>query len=145
MAIGCGGLIGCGTSDSSLLPSITQQAQSNPLLAAATATPAGSTETSTASTGPIEFPYAERSNPFATEELPEPEIAPRTAVRDVKVLGFVRVDEPRVLLRIGDQAQTLAVGEAFLGIEVTTIEPPIVRLRQGNLQWNASLFEPARP
>ncbi|QDS91323.1 hypothetical protein FF011L_00520 [Roseimaritima multifibrata] len=89
----------------------------------------------------IDYPFPERENPFLfpSETVV---IQPVTAkMTDIRVLGFVKVDRPRVLLQVKNVSRTLAVGETTQGIEVVSIDPPSVKLRQGNLTWNASLFD----
>ncbi|QEG43542.1 hypothetical protein [Roseimaritima ulvae] len=90
---------------------------------------------------PLSLPFPERENPFLFPHDRVQPVVPAAEVSQVRVLGFVEVDQPRVLLKVSDRTRTLAVGDAAQGVEVLAIEPPLVRLRQGNLTWNASLFD----
>ena len=57
----------------------------------------------------------------------------------VELLGFVNVDDHRVVLSINGAVYPVAVGESQLGVEVISIQPPAVVLQRGRLRWQATL------
>jgi len=57
----------------------------------------------------------------------------------VELLGFVRVDRPRVVLSINGEVHPLYEGARQFGIEVISIQPPKVVLQRGRQRWQASL------
>lgn len=65
----------------------------------------------------------------------------RTGRGEVKLLGFVQTDRPKVLLTIEGQSGTLAVGESLGRVTVESISIPNVRLSLDGVTWNASLFD----
>ncbi len=129
--------VGCGHSASELLP----------LVATPASPPRSQTweeadlESQSLPDQPLALPFPERENPFLFPHDRVEPVQPAAKVNEVRVLGFVHVDQPRVLLRVTDLTRTLAVGDKTQGVEVLAIEPPTVRLRQGNLTWTASLFD----
>lgn len=97
-------------------------------------------------TGPV---YPERVDPFsfARERNAEPETDGDTnsaapGEPPVRVLGFAHVDQPRVLLRIGDHTHSLIVGDRIDSVEVMAIRPPAADLRIGTLKQTVSMFDP---
>ncbi len=92
------------------------------------------------------MPSPGRTNPF---ELPsEFEEPSPTEVsggkRDIRVAGFVEVNEPVVMLQIDGKTHSFKAGETHLRITVNEIAPPRVRLTYDNVTWNASLFDSNR-
>ena len=65
----------------------------------------------------------------------------RTERGDVKLLGFIETDRPRVLISIDGQRGTLAAGESIGRVTVESISIPYVRLSLEGISWNASLFD----
>lgn len=57
----------------------------------------------------------------------------------VELLGFVRVDEPKVVLSINGFITPVAEGANQFGIEVISIQPPTVVLQRGRQRWQATL------
>lgn len=129
--------LGCGHSASELLPLITTPA--SPSMQPAWEDSGAVSDAFVEQ--PLSLPFPERENPFLFPHDRVVPVAPAAEVNEVRVLGFVHVDQPRVLLRVTNLTRTLSVGDKTQGVEVLAIEPPTVRLRQGNLTWTASLFD----
>ncbi len=86
-----------------------------------------------------------RGNPFRypgeNEDVPDSPKRESTTTSHVSVVGFANVGRPVVMLKIRDQAHSLAVGDKHSGIEVTDIAPPKVTLQMSNLVWTISMFD----
>lgn len=89
----------------------------------------------------LELPFPERVNPFAVAHRREREGTDTTPASSVEVLGFAKVGRQQVMLRVADEVHFLVEGDIIGGVEVLQIRPPRVRLRNGNLTWEASMFE----
>ncbi len=61
--------------------------------------------------------------------------------REIKVSGFIELDQPTAILLIEGKAHTFHVGETLVGVTVSEIQPPRVRLSYDGVTWNASLFD----
>jgi len=83
------------------------------------------------------FSPPQTDSPPATAGDPQPESLP--PVSEVVLNGFARVDEPRVVLTIGDQTLPLQVGQERNGVRIVAIEPPEVTLERDGSQWTLSL------
>jgi hypothetical protein len=59
----------------------------------------------------------------------------------VQLLGFVEVDRPEAVLSINGLASPVAAGEIEDGVEVISIQPPMVLLQRGRQRWQATLEE----
>jgi hypothetical protein len=57
----------------------------------------------------------------------------------VELLGFVEVDQPRAVLSINGQVTPIAAGGVESGVEVISIQPPMVLLQRGRQRWQATL------
>jgi hypothetical protein len=57
----------------------------------------------------------------------------------IELLGFVRVDRPKVVLSINGEVHPIYEGGSQFGIEVISIQPPKVVLQRGRQRWQASL------
>jgi hypothetical protein len=57
----------------------------------------------------------------------------------VELLGFVRLDQPQVVLSINGEVTPIGEGGSQYGIEVISIQPPKVVLQRGRQRWQASL------
>jgi len=83
-----------------------------------------------------------RENPFAFGgDYAVAVSQPETELSDVRVMGFAKTDQPRVVLRVRQQIATLGVGESYGGVEVIEVSPPAVNLKVGKNIWTASLFD----
>lgn len=83
-----------------------------------------------------------RENPFAFGgDYAVAVSQPETELSDLRVMGFAKTDQPRVVLRVRQQIATLGVGESFGGVEVIEVNPPSVNLKVGKNIWTASLFD----
>lgn len=89
-------------------------------------------------------PHPERTDPFAFAagaEVQDESTTIKAATR-VEVLGFANVGKtPRVLVRIGENIQSLGTGDSTHGVEVVSIREPVVELRKGSLLWTATMFD----
>jgi hypothetical protein len=57
----------------------------------------------------------------------------------VELLGFVRLDQRKVVLSINGHVTPIVEGGTQHGIEVISIQPPKVVLQRGRQRWQASL------
>ena len=57
----------------------------------------------------------------------------------VELLGFVEVDQPQAVLSINGQVTPIAAGGVQDGVEVISIQPPMVLLQRGRQRWQATL------
>ena len=57
----------------------------------------------------------------------------------VELLGFIRLDRPQVVLSVNGQIVPIDEGATQYGIEVISIQPPMVVLQRGRQRWQASL------
>ncbi len=132
LSLGCGG-----EGSESLLPMVMQHAP-------AEVRQAFGDDQQVASAGVVEavvLPFPERENPFLFPGTEVERAIPSAAVNEVCVIGFIDVGVPSAVLRVQETMRTLHVGDKVQGIEVVAIQPPLVKLRQGKLTWNASLFD----
>ncbi|MEZ6136838.1 MAG: hypothetical protein R3C53_18235 [Pirellulaceae bacterium] len=76
-------------------------------------------------------PYPSRTNPFEFAIEVAFDGATNTSASDRKLtlFGFVGSNAPKAIIHLGNETQTLSVGDNWGTIEVLAIEPPEVRLR----------------
>lgn len=55
------------------------------------------------------------------------------------MLGFAKLDQPRVVLAIDDVVTPLAGGEESSGVKVISIAPPRAVLQRGRSRWTATI------
>lgn len=93
------------------------------------------------------MPSPGRTNPFelSSEFQEQSQTEVSGGKRDIRVAGFVEVDEPVVMLLIDGKTHSFKKGETHLRITVNEIMPPRVRLTYDNVTWNASLFDRNSP
>ncbi len=88
-------------------------------------------------------PFPDRANPFdyvgAETAVPQQNLA--GSLGDVRVLGFAKVGQQRVMLQLRGESLSLAVGDKRQGVEVLAISPPLVKLKLANLTWDVSMFD----
>ncbi|MEM9366660.1 MAG: hypothetical protein AAGD07_11745 [Planctomycetota bacterium] len=130
-------LLGCGGDIQQALPSLTSP------IRGPGADDFGISATNVSRSDPKEFelPFPERSNPFAVGDRQDPKGNQPTAASSVEVLGFAKVGSQQVMLRVDEKVHFLVEGDSKGGVDVLQIRPPRVRLRNGNLTWEASMFE----
>ncbi len=89
------------------------------------------------------MPSPERTNPFelsgAFREEESGEMPGRK--KEIRVLGFVEVDEPMVMLSIDGRTHTMKAGQSDQRVTVLEVHQPNVRLSYDGVTWNASLFD----
>ncbi len=64
--------------------------------------------------------------------------------REIRVLGFIELDIPKVMLSIDGRSQVFSAGETIDRITVTEIQQPRVKIHHDGVSWNASLFDSDR-
>ena len=65
--------------------------------------------------------------------------SPDKSENSIELLGFVNVDDQRVVLSIDGLVWPLTEGSQEAGIEVISIQPPAVVLQRGRQRWQVSL------
>ncbi|MEM1069286.1 MAG: hypothetical protein AAGG48_12515 [Planctomycetota bacterium] len=92
-------------------------------------------------------PYPERNNPFEfpgqnTERSSvEPVTTETPDATAIEVLGFANVNQPRVLLRVGESTRSLGIGDRIGLIEVIGIRPPAVDLNISGQVRTVTMFD----
>ncbi len=139
---GCTATIGCADAET-LAPSAAVSTQTSHMAAqpAATKQPAEAAKKAAPATMALfDPPFPERL------ELFEPPKRAQSAVRrddgqgeTVELKGFVRVDEPRVVLSIDGVIAPIPEGGEKYGVQVIAIQPPSVVLQRGRNRWTATL------
>ena len=57
----------------------------------------------------------------------------------IELLGFVRVDRLRAILKVNGEVTPMAAGDTRLDLEVISVNPPNVLLQRGRQRWQATL------
>ncbi|MCM2371722.1 hypothetical protein [Aporhodopirellula aestuarii] len=86
-------------------------------------------------------PFPDRRDPFHTTDNSTPTQNKKITASNVSVMGFAKLDVQQAILRIDDQTRFVVAGDRIGEIEVVSITPPRVRLKNGNLVWDASMFQ----
>jgi len=92
-------------------------------------------------------PVAAFTPPFPERlDLFEPRQRAQSTVRrdddngaTVELMGFINVDQPRVVLSIDGVVSSIPEGCEKYGVQVISIEPPTVVLQRGRNRWPATL------
>ena len=89
----------------------------------------------------FQVPFPQRDNPFAVS-TDSPDRFSETALStvDVQVKGFAKIGQQQAILRVKGETRFVIVGDRIGGLEVLAIVPPRVRLKSGNLVWDANMF-----
>jgi hypothetical protein len=90
-------------------------------------------------------PSPGRLNPFEIASTFESESdAPDRShgKREIRVLGFIEVDKPMVILSIDGRSQSFSAGDTQDRITVTEVSPPRARITLDGVTWYASIFDP---
>jgi hypothetical protein len=90
-------------------------------------------------------PSPGRLNPFemaSTFENESDSLDRGNAKREIRVLGFVEVDKPMVILSIDGRSQSFCVNDTHDRITVTEVSPPRARITLDGVTWYASIFDP---
>ncbi len=86
-------------------------------------------------------PFPDRRDPFqVTDKGKKPQNKAITA-SNVSVMGFAKLGEQQAILKVGGETRFVVVGDRVGDVEVMAINPPRVRLKNGNLVWDASMFQ----
>ena len=98
-----------------------------------------------ASSAQFKPPFPDRQELFLPPEQQET-VKPQAARKDssVKVKGFANADGMHALLVIDGRLTAMRVGESRGGVEVLSVKPPRVVLRQDGQSWTESLSSGAR-
>lgn len=94
--------------------------------------------TSESQTFSVPFPH--RRDPFRVSETGTAAAAQPVGAANISVIGFAKVGQQQAILRIAEKTQFVIVGDKIGELEVLGITPPRVRLKHGNLVWDASMF-----
>ena len=92
----------------------------------------------------LKVPFPEREDPFHFPDAERQGQAPVASAKNIVVLGFSNVNEPRVFVRTQNGVRSVREGQRFDGIEVLQINEPAVELKVDNLIWTATMFDHAR-
>ena len=89
------------------------------------------------------MPSPNRTNPFELSgEFQEDLIVEGTGrKREIRVIGFIELDKPAVMLSLDGRSQVFKAGETFDKITVLEIQPPRARISYDGVTWNASIFD----
>ena len=109
----------------------------------ATELASGAARDSTASqteTAQFEPPFPDRQELFLPPGPQEP-VKPQAVRKDssIQVKGFANADGMHALLMIDGRLTAMRVGESRGGVEVLSVKPPRVMLRQDGQSWTESL------
>ena len=91
----------------------------------------------------VAMPSPDRTNPFEMSgEFQETVPGDTTGKkREVRVLGFIELDAPAVMLSLDGRTQIFKVGETFDKVTVHEIQPPRARISYDGVTWQASIFD----
>lgn len=91
----------------------------------------------------IAMPSPNRTNPFELSgEFQEDLVLEGTGrKREIRVVGFIELDIPAVMLSLDGRSQVFKTGETFDKITVLEIQPPRARISYDGVTWNASIFD----
>jgi len=84
-------------------------------------------------------PFPERLDLFDPPKRAQSTIRRDDAGETVELKGFINVDQPKVVLAIDGVDATIPQGGEKYGVQVISIEPPIVYLQRGRNRWKATL------
>ena len=86
-------------------------------------------------------PFPNRVDIFSPPKRAQSSVRRTTDDEDdtLELIGFVNVDEPRVVLDIDGVTSHVAVGQERYGIRVISIDQPSVTLQRGRITWTATL------
>ncbi len=89
------------------------------------------------------MPSPNRTNPFELSgEFQEDLVLEGTSrKREIRVIGFIELDNPAVMLSLDGRSQVFKTGETFDKITVLEIKPPRARISYDGVTWNASIFD----
>ncbi len=91
----------------------------------------------------VTMPSPDRTNPFELSgEFQETSPGDTSGKkREVRVLGFIELDAPAVMLSLDGRSQIFKVGETFDKVTVHEIQPPRARISYDGVTWQASIFD----
>ncbi|MFG0289816.1 MAG: hypothetical protein ACF8CQ_16670 [Rhodopirellula sp. JB044] len=86
-------------------------------------------------------PFPDRQDPFQIVRAGAAPQNKKITASNISVVGFAKLKEQQAILKIDDQSRFVVVGDTVGEVEVLAITPPRVRLRNGNLVWDVSMFQ----
>lgn len=91
----------------------------------------------------IAKPSPDRTNPFELSgEFQEASLGePTGRKREIRVLGFIELDSPAVMLSMDGRTQIFKTGETFDKVTVQEIQPPRAKISYDGVSWQASIFD----
>ncbi|TWT93587.1 hypothetical protein [Neorhodopirellula pilleata] len=89
--------------------------------------------------------FPERRDPFRVDQTEVERDEMVNVSSDIRVIGFAKLGQQQAILKIGDESKFVIVGDRIGDVEILGISPPRVRLRSGNLTWDASMFQNSMP
>lgn len=91
----------------------------------------------------VAMPSPDRTNPFEMSgEIEETSSGDTSSKkREIRVLGFIELDAPSVMLSLDGRTQIFKVGETFDKVTVQEIQPPRARISYDGVSWQASIFD----
>lgn len=134
-------VIGCGF-DSESLSAIEQAARQQTQIAASFDDASVSSVSHRAGSNHAFQPaFPQRRDPFRVNENDVVQDEVLSVSSDLRVIGFAKMGEQQAILKIGDDSKFVVVGDKVGDVEILSISPPRVRMRSGNLIWDASMFQ----
>jgi hypothetical protein len=90
-----------------------------------------------------DLPSPDRTNPFEVSGDVETDLRDDGVARkrEIRIVGFVELDDPTVMLSVDGKTQVFRSGETIDRITVTDIAPPNARINYDGVNWNASLYD----
>lgn len=89
------------------------------------------------------MPSPNRTNPFELSGEFQEDVAIEGTgrKREIRVVGFIELDNPAVMLSLDGRSQIFKAGETIDKITVLEIQPPRARISYDGVTWNASIFD----
>lgn len=91
----------------------------------------------------VDLPSPDRTNPFAISDEYENEARDNNGPqkREIRIVGFIELDKPCVLLSIDGKSQLYTQGETLNNITVNDVTPPSARVTYDGISRSLSLFD----
>ncbi|WP_404304713.1 hypothetical protein [Neorhodopirellula lusitana] len=85
--------------------------------------------------------FPDRVDPFHVDADMQQVSVQSHGTVSIQVLGFADMGKQQAILRVGGDTKFVVAGDRIGNVEVISISPPRVRLRNDNLTWDASMFQ----